>query len=31
VFQETLTKLPEGASTPKPTKRDSRPRSRITV
>ncbi len=32
VFQEILTKLPEGASTPpKPTKRDSRPRSRITV
>jgi hypothetical protein len=31
VFQETLTKLPEGATTPKPTKRESRPRSRITV
>ena len=32
VFQETLTRLPEGASTPKPGKRDSRPpRSRITV
>jgi hypothetical protein len=31
VFQETLTRLPEGATTPKPTKRESRPRSRITV
>ena len=32
VFQETLTRLPEGAATPKPGKRDSRPpRSRITV
>lgn len=31
VFQETLTRLPEGSSKPKPTKRDSRPRNRITV
>ena len=32
LFTETLTKMPEGAARPaKPTKRDSRPRSRITV
>jgi hypothetical protein len=33
IFKETLTKMPEGARKPpaKPTKRDSRPRSRITV
>jgi hypothetical protein len=31
VFQEILTRLPEGMTTPKPTKRQSRPRSRITV
>jgi hypothetical protein len=31
VFKETLTRLPEGTTTPKPTKRESRPRSRITV
>ena len=32
LFKETLTKMPEGAAKPaKPTKRDSRPRSRITV
>jgi hypothetical protein len=32
VFKETLTKMPEGAPKPaKPTKRESRPRSRITV
>jgi hypothetical protein len=29
LFSETLTKMPEGA--PKPTKRDSRPRSRVTI
>jgi hypothetical protein len=32
IFKETLTKLPEGTRKPaRPTKRDSRPRSRITV
>lgn len=32
VFQETLTRLPEGsAPAPKPSKRESRPRPRITV
>jgi hypothetical protein len=33
IFKETLTKMPEGAprKPAKPTKRDSRPRSRITV
>jgi hypothetical protein len=32
VFRETLTKMPEGAARPpKPTKRETRPRSRITV
>jgi hypothetical protein len=32
LFSETLTKMPEGAPRPaKPTKRESRPRSRVTV
>jgi len=32
IFKETLTKMPEGAPKPaKPTKRDARPRSRVTV
>jgi hypothetical protein len=32
IFKETLTRMPEGAAKPaKPTKRESRPRSRVTV
>jgi len=31
VFKETLTRMPEGGAPPKPTKRNSRPRSRVTV
>jgi hypothetical protein len=31
IFRETLTRLPEGTAAPKPAKRESRPRSRVTV